>query len=205
MESKAEHLMSARLAATVLAFFVVNAVTRTGCAKPVCFPQSIPDAPKYENYNYQFSIVVPGDLHACMNSSPCPNHGIWMPLKGDPGCEDFPHVPYIAVDAEYNTAEEADTAQGLAAIQCYERGARHTAWLRGEHFGGREAVGCRRDFPDDHVEVSITILRKTGAWAAQWIQVNADLATTPSRYEDDMRIFRRVLKRVWIHPDGPED
>lgn len=195
--------MSAGLVAGILALFVVMASTHSGWGRPVCFPTSIADTRKYRNTDYQFSVEIPLRLHACKSSSPCPNHGIWFPLKDDLDCHDYPQVPYIDVDAEYNAAEESDSAEGLAAIQCRDRGARNIVWLKEEHLSGRDAAGCWRDFRDGHIEVSLIVLRRTNESPGAWIEVAVDLVTTPARYETDMHGYREVLRGIWVHPDGP--
>jgi hypothetical protein len=211
MESQAGRLMRAWCAAMAFALLVVNETAGTARAEPICVPTPILDAREYRNIDYQFSVKIPLGLHACKTSSPCPNHGIWLPLKDD-GCKNIPNVPYIDVDAEYNAGSEVDTPDHepartpaqLATIQCPWRDA-NVAWLKEERLGSRNAAGCRREFPDGHIEVSIIALRRTEPWAARWIEISADLSTTPERYEADMRIFRTVLKGVWIHSDGPLD
>jgi hypothetical protein len=112
--------------------------------------------------------------------------------------------PYISVSAFYNAAGYADTAEGLAATECRWREARDIVWLDDERIGGRKAAGCRRSFADGHVEVSYIVLRKTGANPLSWIEVRADLITTPARYAADRRVFGRVLRSIWVHPDGPD-
>jgi hypothetical protein len=139
-----------------------------------------------------------------MNAVPNPNHGVWIPLDRQWPCEDADgFVPYMSVNANYNAAGDAYTAWGLGAIECRWRMARHIMWLKGEIVSGRKAAGCRRKFPDGHIEVTVLVLRKTGEIFLQWIEVSADLTTTPARARADMRIYRRVLRGIWVHPDDP--
>ncbi len=59
-------------------------------------------------------------------------------------------------------------------------------------------------FDDGHLEVTFIILRKTGRNPLSWIEISADLITTPVRYTGDMHVFQQVLRGVWAHPDGPQ-
>jgi hypothetical protein len=183
---------------------LANALLLATVAAPVCTEVPTLDLRHYRNVDYEFSVEIPRSLLACMVSPPCPNHGLWTPLEPVSSCIDsHDGHRYIDVDAEYNTAFEATTPARLAAVECRWRGARYIVWLRGERISGRNAAGCRRDFPDGHVEVRLIVLRKTEPWRARWIQISADLVTTPARYRADMRVFRRVLRGIWVHPDGP--
>lgn len=117
----------------------------------------------------------------------------------------YDNIRHIDVSADYNTAEIGDTAEALANAECRWRMARDIVWLNDETIGGRKAAGCRRNFDDGHVEVTYIVLRKTGRNPLSWIEISADLVTTPARYAADMRVFRRVLRGVRVHPDGPHD
>jgi hypothetical protein len=92
---------------------------------------------------------------------------------------------------------------GLAEIECRWEMARHIVWLHGVRISGRKAAGCRRSFADGHVEVTWIVLRKTDHSPLTWIEISADLITTPARYAADLRVFRRVLPGIWVHADGP--
>jgi hypothetical protein len=197
--------MAVRILVGALLLFSACPMVQVGWAKPICVPTPIPGSRMYQNSKYQFAVKIPQHFHACMISSPCPNHGIWLPLKGDSECKKLPTPPYVDIDAEYNAAEVADTAGGLAAVQCHYRGPTGVVWLTRERLGGREAVGCRRDFPDGRVEVTILTLRRTATSPGGWIEVSADLVTTPDRYRTDRRAYRQILRGLWVHPDGPDD
>jgi len=188
--------MSAGLLAKALLLVTMNA--------PTCAEVPTLDPRGYRNVDYEFSVKIPRSLLGCMISPPCPNHGLWMPLERVSSCVDsHDGHRYIDVDAEYNSAFEAATPARLATVECRWRGARHITWLIGEKISGRRAVGCRRDFPDGHIEVMLIVLRKTEPWRARWIGISADLVTTPAHYRADIRTFRRVLRGIWVHPDGP--
>lgn len=171
---------------------------------PLCHGIPIPNAGQYQNVDYEFAVNIPTGLHACMNSSPCPNHGIWVPLGRSHCDSDTQNAsPYVTINADYNAAGDADTAWGLAEIECQWRHAKDIVWLRGMKISGREAAGCRRSFDDGHIEVTFIVLRKTDESPLSWIEISADLITTPARYAADLRVFRRVLPGIWVHADGP--
>lgn len=205
--------MSARLIASGLLLFLANGAAQAASPAPTCFPTPILDARRYENVDYQFAVAIPRGLRACKISSLCPNHGIWLPLSAHDTCNDDPHVPYVYVDAHYNAASEVDTPTHtpartpgqLARVECRYRSPARINWLPPIALGGRSAAGCRQYFNDGRVSVYIVTLRKTEAWAAQWVVVGAGLETTAARYETDMRGFRGVVKTVRIHPDGALD
>lgn len=137
-----------------------------------------------------------------MTARPNPNHRLWIPLDRT-RCDERP--PYIGVYANYNAAGIADTAWGLAKVECRWRHAKKIVWLRGVKISGRNAAGCRRRFGDGHIEVTYIVLRKTDQSPLAWIEISADLITTPTRYAADMRVFRRILPGIRVHPDGPYD
>jgi hypothetical protein len=204
--------MSARLVASGLVLLLANGAAQAASPAPICFPTPILDARRYENVDYQFAVAIPPGMRACQISSPCPNHGIWLPLSARDTCNDDPHMPYVYVDAHYNAASEVDTPthtpartpEQLARVECHYRSPVRIDWLPPIALAGRRAAGCRQYFDHGRISVYIVALRRTERWAAQWIVVGANLETTAAGYETDMREFRRVLKTVWIHPDGPD-
>jgi hypothetical protein len=152
---------------------------------------------------YEFSVDIPPSLRGCMTSAPNPNQGVWIPLDRTPCSNPDDRSAYIAISSFYNAAGDADTAWGSAEIHCRWQMARHIVWLRGVKISGRKAAGCRRSFDDGHIEVTFTVLRKTDESPLSWIEISADLITTQARYAADLRVFRRVLPGIWVHPDGP--
>jgi hypothetical protein len=161
------------------------------------------DPRHYENVDYQFSVDLPEGLPACVSEQT--NHGVDIFLDRGVRCGDEnDRVPYIDVSANYNVAYEARTPARLARIQCRHNRLLRIVWLNHVTLGGRKAAGCRRYFKDGRITVMILTLRWTEPWAARWIEVAANLETTAARYRNDMRIFRNVLKTLWIHPDGPQ-
>jgi hypothetical protein len=163
-----------------------------------------PDPRLYINVNYQFSVELPRGYPACVSEHT--NHGVEILLNHQAGCEnDDQRVSRIVVFANYNVATEAETPARLAHFECGYRVFRRIVWLRWVTLGGRKAAGCRRYLDGKKISVEISTLRKTDRWAMHWIQVGAALETTADHYVRDMQIFRRVLKTVWIHPDGPND
>jgi hypothetical protein len=213
VEGEAGHLMSARLVAGLLVLLLADGAAQAASRAPICFPIPILDARRYENVDYQFAVVIPPGLRACKISSPCPNHGIWLPLSAHDTCNDDPHVPYVYVEAHYNAASETDaptytparTPGQLARVECRYRSPARISWLPPIRLAGRSAAGCRQYFDDGRISLYIVTLRKTEAWAAQWIVVGVGLETTGARHETDMRGFHAVVKNLWIHPDGPLD
>jgi hypothetical protein len=163
-----------------------------------------PDPRLYINVDYQFSVELPRGYPACVSEHT--NHGVEILLDAQARCEaDHQDMPRILIFANYNVATEAETPARLAHFLCGYRVSRRIAWLRRATLGGRNAAGCRRYLDDGKLAVEIATLRKTDQWAMHWIEVGAELETTADRYAGDMRVFRRVLKTVWIHPDGPYD
>jgi hypothetical protein len=171
-----------------------------------------PDPEHYENLKYQFSVDLPQGLPACVSEHT--NHGIVIYLDRVAQCRDVDdRMPYIGFFANYNVGSEvntrdqrpAQTPAVLARIYCPDRDKVWIEWLRHITLSGRRAAGCRQYFRDGRISLWITTLRKTRRDAAVWIEVSAYLKTTIDRYQCDMRLFRSVLKTVWIHPDGPDD
>lgn len=169
---------------------------------PAKADRPVPNASRYINTDYQFSVKLPNGHLACVGE--ITNHGVAILLDPAKKCDgDYFKSPGIFVNADYNTAEVGNTAAALAAAECRWDGAKDIVWLHDETISGRKAAGCRRRFDDGRIWVTYIVLRKTDHSPLQWIEVSADLITTPARYEKDMRGFRRVLPGIWVHPDGP--
>lgn len=169
-----------------------------------------PDARHYRNVDYQFSLDLPQGFSACVSERT--NHGVYIVLTPGTRCGgENDQMRYIGIFANYNVGSEtrtrdhlpARTPAQLARIYCPSRERRAIEWLYEVTFGGRKAAGCRQCFENGRISVWLVTLRKTAASADGWIEVSAYLQTTAARYRSDRRIFRRVLKTVWIHPDGP--
>jgi len=156
----------------------------------------------YINSDYQFSVWLPAGFLACVDEST--NHGVAILLDLTKICDgNYFQSPGIFINADYNTAEIGTTAAALAAAECRWDGAKDIVWLHGEKISGREAAGCRRRLDDGRIQVTWIVLRKTDENPLTWIQISADLITTPARYAGDMRVFGQVLPGIWVHPDGP--
>jgi hypothetical protein len=124
LEIKSGYLMNSGLFPKSVALAAVIA--------PICHGIPIPNTTQYRNVDYEFAVSIPSGLHACMNSPPCPNHGVWVPLDRS-HCDDVAQniSPYVTVNADYNTAEIGDTAAALAAAECRWREAKNIIWLHG--------------------------------------------------------------------------
>jgi hypothetical protein len=203
LEGEAQYLM--KIALKAAAAFAAVCFVWPVCllaALPATADRPAPNVQLYQNSDYQFSVKLPHGYLACVGE--ITNHGVVMLLDHNAHCDGpYDNVRHIDVNADYNAAGDADTAWGLAEIECRWQGARHIVWLLGASISGRKAAGCRRSFADGHIEVTYIVLRKTDHSALTWIEVSADLITTPARYAADMRVFRRVLPGIWVHPDGP--
>lgn len=191
------------LTPTILAGLMLSAF----CATTANGQIPVPDPKHYQNDDYQFSIDLPQGLPACMSQHT--DHGVFIYLDRASKCPDQNNeVPYIGVFANYNTDEARDLSE-LARIDCrpsrFPPVPRRIKRLRDTILGGRNAISCRQYFPGGKVLLSIETLRKTGQDVSVWIEIAAHLDTTVRRYKRDRRIFRQVLKTVWIHPDGPRD
>jgi len=166
-----------------------------------------PNSQHYDNFDYQFSTDLPQRFQACVDENT--NHGVVI-LLNSTVCRGFSKIaPRIAIFANYNVPYEARTPAQLARHDCsasrFDPAPRRIEWLHAPTLGGRRAVGCCQYFRDGRIAEWIVTLHKTDEPVWDWIEVAAYLETTTGRYAKDLRIFRRVLKGVWIHPDGPFD
>jgi hypothetical protein len=76
--------------------------------------------------------------------------------------------------------------------------------LNGWMLGGRAASGCLQHLGREEIFIDLITLRKTDPDEPEiWIQITAQLTTTPSRYAQDMRTFRGIVRTIRIAPDGP--
>jgi hypothetical protein len=168
-----------------------------------------PDPTHYENIDYQFSLDLPRGLPACVSEHT--NHGVSILFDPTITCKEYDGKGrHISVFAEYNVPYEARTATQLARRDCSNPGFprrdpsfQHVEWFRGVTLSARRAAGCRQYFSDGRIAEWIVTLRKTDDHVWGWVEVAAYLETTVQHYKDDMRIFRKVLNGIWIHPDGP--
>lgn len=162
-----------------------------------------PNPRLYRNADYQFSVRLPSGYLACVGEET--NHGVVILLDRHSRC-DGPYdnsVRRISVYGAYNADGLGTTPAQIAAVECRWDHARHIVWLK-RRLSGRQAAGCRSRFPDGHIEVTLLVLRKTNSnFSLNWIKIGVNLVTTPARYASDMRIFRWVVRGVWVHPDGP--
>jgi hypothetical protein len=158
----------------------------------------------YESSEYEFSAEVPRGLLACVSDAT--DHGIDILLDRSLRCDsDYEDRPYVDISANYNVATNAITPNMLARVYCRYREAERTIWLSGWTLGGRHAAGCRQYFNDGRITVEIVTQRKTEPRNAEiWIDISASLTTTASRYERDMREFRKIVQTIRIAPDGPQ-
>jgi hypothetical protein len=174
--------------------------------EPIQLPA--PDPFVYRNIEYEFSVKLPSGYPACVDVYT--NHGVGILLKPAERCETqydikaYDRNRHINVWAAYNAAEVAHTSKGIARWHCLDGQTGKITWLRDKKLGGRPAGGCRRDNADGTISVTIVTLRKTlpnAPW--DWIEVGAELTTTPETFEVDDQVFETVIKGVSIHPDGP--
>lgn len=185
---------------TIAGWLAAAAVALSAFAAMADHP--VPNPSRYINTDYEFSVKLPKSYLSCVGE--ITNHGVVILLNYNKKCDgDYFKSRGIFVNANYNAAGNADTAWGLARIECRWEGAKDIVWLHDTTISGRKAAGCRRRFADGHIEVTYIVLRKTGDDPLQWIGISADLITTPARYAADLRVFRKVLSGVWVHPDGP--
>jgi len=158
----------------------------------------------YSNPEYQFSVDIPDHLLGCVSENT--DHGVDILLDHNPGCGRVTDQrPYVGVFANYNVATNAVTPRELARVYCnYDRSER-TVWLSDWKLSGRDAAGCRQYFNDGQITLEITTLRRTEPHNPEiWIDVSAYLRTTASRYERDIREFRKIVQTIRIAPDGPQ-
>lgn len=177
------------------------AIAAIGSVQAIAADIPAPNPRFYNNVDSQFSVRLPRGLLACVSAET--NHGVVIPLDPSVKCNDeYEKSRAIFVYAGSNTAVEATTARQLASVECRWRHPRKIAWLT-TRISGRNAAGCQRILPDGRIDVMFVVLRKTEAWPARWIEIGADLVTTRAHYRTDMRVFRRVLRGIRAHPDGP--
>jgi hypothetical protein len=185
---------------TIAGWLAAAAVALSSIAAMADHPA--PNHSRYINTDYEFSVKLSNGYLACVGE--ITNHVVVILLDHGKKCDgDYFKSRGIFVNANYTAAGNADTAWGLARIECRWDRAKDIVWLHDSTISGRKAAGCRRRFDDGHIEVSYIVLRKTGDDPLQWIEISADLITTPAHYAADLRVFRQVLAGIWVHPDGP--
>jgi hypothetical protein len=179
----------------------IAAIAAVGSVQAMAADTPAPNPRFYNNLDSQFSVRLPPGLLACISEET--NHGVVILLDPSVKCNDeYEKSRAIFVYASSNVAVEATTAKQLASVECRWRHPREIAWLTAR-VSGRNAAGCQRVLPDGRIDVMFVVLRKTEAWPARWIEVGADLITDTVHHAADMGIFRRVLRGIWVHPDGP--
>jgi hypothetical protein len=161
-------------------------------------------SPYYNNSKFQFSVEIPDHLVGCESENT--DDGIAIPLDDHTGCKSVTdHPPYATVYGSYNVATGVKTAKALAQLYCRGPDVRRAVPLQNWTLGGRAAAGCRLYLDRDGIELKLMTLRKTDPQASEaWIEVGAYLSTTASRYDHDIREFRKIVRTVRIAPDGPQ-
>ncbi len=157
----------------------------------------------YSNEDYQFSVEIPIGLPGCI--SDVSNNGVDILLDRRSTCyNNYSKRPFVDVSANYNAAGEADTPAGLVKIYCRARKAQKTSILRGWTLGGRAASGCLQHLGQGRIFLDLITLRKTDPDNPEvWITISAQLTTTESRFRNDMRQFREIVRTIRIAPNGP--
>ncbi len=157
----------------------------------------------YSNLDYEFSVEIPVGLLGCVTKET--NNGVDILLDRHLSCDDdYRNRRFVDVSANYNTAGEASTPSELAKVYCRDDEAREIFRLKGWRLGGRSASGCRVYFNSGIIIIKLMTLRKTDPRNPEvWITVNAQLTTSSSRYAQDMRLFRKIVRTIRIAPDGP--
>jgi hypothetical protein len=157
----------------------------------------------YNNSKYQFSVEIPNYLLGCVSENT--DDGVAIPLDNHTGCKSVTdHPPYATVYGSYNVATRVKTADELARLYCRGPEVWRTVSLRNWTLGGRTAAGCRLYVDRDGIEIKLMTLRKTDPQDSEaWIEVGAYLSTTASRYDRDLRVFRKIMQTIRIAPDRP--
>lgn len=118
----------------------------------------------YINHQYGLQAALPSGFTICTDAPPAPDHGVAVVL--DQGsCSALPHAArLVSVFASYNTAEEADGNEELAAAHCQ---AADIEMLRRPMLGST-AVGCRFE-KDGAIEYSFYVQRQFGDNEPKWL------------------------------------
>lgn len=156
-------------------------------------------APERVQAEYGFKVRFPAHAPLCDAVSGEHNVGWFMPLEGDCDVSARRIIVLASYNAAFQTSPEAITyCTGTQA----QRGGVDLA------FTGHPSATCLKHDPDGTILVTVA----AQAWPqpapsgdaeedkAPWINYYAYLETTPSRLDEDMQAFRRVVETVRIIP-----
>jgi hypothetical protein len=165
------------------------------------------NAETYRNPEFGFSVEVGGRL-TCRAAPFTHDHGIdlyldGLHLEGGPGDCDLYDRPFIGIIGNYNVLF-APSAAAQARTLCGYAG-RPTKAPPGLQIDGHSSSSCRVDRRDGWIEIDVVAQdwQQPGKHT-ELINYEVMLHTTPQRFDQDLALFRAVLKTIRIFkPDMP--
>src|SRR5262249_53409240 len=161
---------------------------------------AVPAPTPYSNATYGFSLDPKLQYRLCADDPPAEDRGFFLLLEAEDACPFAMsgEAPFITVSAAMNALEDRSLKEQvdrycLAGAQRVDR----SGDLR---FPGLASASCR--FKDAHGRIHLTVfaLAKRGSNAADWIEYQASLTTTATRWRRDLASFRAVLAAIRIAP-----
>lgn len=153
---------------------------------------------RYTNEEFGFSVVIPTGASTCRSTPPEHDHGINAFLDSGPdGCDNLETRPYLGAAAFYNASEDTSPKAALGGI-CTLQGATRASAPAGLDIAGLRSAACRANSADK-AWIDILVVTQTGPKGEMSaVNYDANLHTTPQRFEADLARFRSFLKGIEI-------
>jgi hypothetical protein len=169
---------------------------------PAPAEQPAPDSKVYES-RFGFTVGLPQGLAACIDDYTNDGVGVYLDPAVRCGRDDETH-PQILIYGSYTAADGAANLQQIFKDHCVGQREIRVVVLSGFKLSGRRAVGCKIFRRDGTIDLSVaTLLRTDPGNPLDWIEIGADLMTTPARFAADAAVFNKTLATLEIPPDGP--
>jgi hypothetical protein len=172
--------------------------------------QGLPQRTIYRNVDYGVTLPIPSAAQMCpVSSDDRTHHGATFLLgtKDIGQCESSSEKRWITIWAQYNASEDTKTLHSFLQWQCqYEARGQCQAPPEGLQINGLPTEAARVDQPNGAIEILVvTQAGKPDPDFDPTVPANnyeLSLHTNPRSFDQDMAVFREVLRSVKIAPGG---
>jgi len=157
----------------------------------------------YRNPEFGITLPVPAGALLCTTPQEEHDHGPYMLLAtaDSEGCHDIEHHRSVDVFASYNVSDETKRLSDFLKGQCAGvAGGPCRPAPGGLRIPGLPSASARVNRSDGWIEIIVVTQAGTPDPdfdpSVRLINYNLSLRTTPDHFEDDLRLFRIVLRTI---------